>query len=83
MSQKFDSARNVYLDLDQQGIVRDLIHTNAPVTIQAATPQLAAAGYLHQFAELFGVTHAQLANLSLSPSASIENAPVQYRFSEQ
>lgn len=83
MNQKFNSARNVYLDLDDQGIVRQLIHTHAPVVISSATPQLAAADYLRQYAELFGVSSAQLANLSLEPSPTIENAPVEYRFLQQ
>ncbi|HEX4068382.1 MAG TPA: hypothetical protein VHZ09_20345 [Acidobacteriaceae bacterium] len=83
MNQEFNSARNVYLDVDNQNIVRQLIHTHAPVAISAATPQLAAANYLNQFAELFGVSAAELANLSLEPSATIENAGVEYRFLQQ
>src|SRR5438552_13394635 len=80
MNQKFDLAQNVYLDLDSQGIVRELVHTHAPVSIQAATPQLAAASYLKEFSELLGLTSEQLKHLSLSPSTSIEDAPVEYRF---
>ena len=80
MNQEFDLAQNVYLDLDSQGIVRQLVHTHAPVVIQAATPQLAAASYLKEFGALLGLTSEQLNNLSLSPSTSIEDAPVEYRF---
>jgi hypothetical protein len=83
MNQQFNSARNVYLDLDSQGIVRQLIHTHAPVVVPAATPQLAAADYLGQYAELFGISPAQLANLSLEPSPTIQDAPVEYRFLQQ
>ncbi|AEU34734.1 hypothetical protein [Granulicella mallensis] len=83
MIQEFNSARNVYLDLDNQKIVRQLIHTHAPVAVAAATPQLAAANYLGQYAGLFGVSTAQLANLSLEPSPTIEDAPVEYRFLQQ
>ena len=70
MNQEFNSARNVYLDRDEQGVVRQLLHTHAPVAIQAGTPQLVAADYLHQFGELLGLTLAELANLSLTPSTS-------------
>src|SRR6266436_27965 len=51
MNQEFNIARNVYLDRDEQGVVRQLLHIHAPVAIQAGTPQLAAADYLHQFGE--------------------------------
>src|SRR5258708_17740197 len=83
MNQEFNSARNVYLDRDEQGVVREVLHAHAPVAIQAGTPQLAAGDYLHQFGELLGMTAAELANLSLTPSLSIENAPVEYRFLEE
>jgi hypothetical protein len=83
MHQSFNSGRNVYLDLDDQGVVRQLIHTHAPVAIAANTPQLAAAGYLRQYADLLGVSPAELANLSLEPSPVIEEAPVEYRFLQQ
>jgi len=80
MNQKFDLAQDVYLNSDSQGIVRELVHTHAPVVIQAATPQLAAESYLKEFGELLGLTSKQLKNLTLSPSTSIEDAPVEYRF---
>ncbi len=80
MYQEFNATRNVYLDRDDQGIVRQLLHTHAPVASQARTPQLVAAEYLNQFGELLGLTVAQLQNLSQSPSISVENAPVEYRF---
>src|SRR6267143_2974186 len=47
-----------------------VLHTHAPVAIQTGTPQLTAADYLHQFGELLGLTLAELANLSLTPSTS-------------
>jgi hypothetical protein len=56
------------------------LHTHAPVAIQAATPQIAAATYLKQFGDLLGLTSEQLKNLSLSPSTNVENAPIEYRF---
>jgi hypothetical protein len=83
MYQEFNSARNAYLDRDEEGIVRQLLHTHAPVVSEARTPQLAAAEYLDQFGELLGLTSEQLKNLSLSPSPIIEDAPVEYRFLQE
>src|SRR5512135_3495279 len=83
MNQEFNSARNLYLDRDGKGIVRQLLHTHAPVLTEARTPQLAAAEYLHQFGELLGLTSEQLENLGSSPSTTIEDAPVEYRFLQE
>src|SRR5262249_44937864 len=80
MNQEFDLTRNVYLDRDDQGIIRQLLHTHAPVSIQAGTAQLAASEYLHRYGELLGVSAAELANLSLTPSEGVESASVEYRF---
>jgi hypothetical protein len=79
-TQEFDSSRNVYLDRDEHGVVRQLSHTHAPVTIAAGTPQLAAAAYLGQFATLLGVSPHQLANLGLPPSTHLESSSTEYRF---
>ena len=83
MNQEFNSAQDVYLDRDEKGVVRQLLHTHSPVLSQARTPQLAAAQYLHQFGELLGLTPEQLRSLSLSPSSAIEDSPVEYRFFEE
>jgi hypothetical protein len=56
------------------------LHTDAPVTIKATTPQLAAASYLGQFGELLGLPAEQLANLGLPPSSDINDAPIEYPF---
>ena len=83
MNQEFNSARNAYLDRDEKGVVRQLLHTHSPVLIQARTPQLGAAEYLHRFGELLGLTPKQLGRLSQSPSSGIEDAPVEYRFLQE
>ena len=80
INQEFNAARNVYIDRDIDGVIRQLLHTHAPVSLEASTPQLAAAGYLEKFGELLGLVQEQLKNLSLSPSDSIEDSPVEYRF---
>ncbi len=81
MTQEFNPARNVYLDKDAQGTVIQLNHTHAPVLISGNTPQIVAGTYLNQFGELLGLASGQLKNLSLSPSTSVEQANVEYRFS--
>ncbi len=83
MNQEFNSTQNVHLDRDGTGIVRQLLHTHAPVVSQARTPQLAASEYLHQFGGLLGLTSEQLKSLSLSPSRTVENVPIEYRFLQE
>jgi zinc metalloprotease ZmpB len=83
MNQEFDSSRNLYFDRDIQGVVRQLLHTHAPISIQAHTPQLAAEKYLSEFGELLGLTPSQLKNMSSSPSDTIEDAPIEYRFLDE
>jgi hypothetical protein len=71
MNQEFNSARNVYLDREDQGVVRQLCCTlMLRLPSKAGIPQLPAADYLHQFGELLGLPLAELANSSLTPSAS-------------
>ena len=83
MRQELDVARNVYLDRDDQGIVRGLMHFNAPVEIDARTPQLVAANYLARFSDLLGVTAEELAQLSLSPGKQITKDGVELRFLQE
>jgi hypothetical protein len=81
--QEFDSERNAYIDRDPDGFARQLIHTHAPVLIDAPTPQAAAADYLRQFLEPLGLTPEQLGHLSSTPADTIGRAPVELRFSEE
>ena len=68
MSQEFDQERNTYIDRDPQGIARQLIHTHAPVLIDAPTPRAAAAHYLGQFREPLGLTPEHLQSLGSTPA---------------
>ncbi len=83
MTQEFDQERNTYIDRDLQGIARQLIHTHAPVLIDAPTAQAAAADYLGQFREQLGLTPEHLQRLSSPPATDIQRAPVELRFSEE
>ena len=83
MSQELNTARNVYLDLDEAGVVRGLLHFNAPVESAATTPQLVAAGYLDDFADLLGVDSSQLQNLGLTPGKTVSGEGVEYRFLQE
>jgi zinc metalloprotease ZmpB len=80
VSQELDTARNVYLDVDSQGVVRGLLHINAPVESAAATPQLVAAEYLESFRDLLGLEASELAQLGLPPGTQITPDGVEYRF---
>jgi hypothetical protein len=81
--QEFDSERNAYIDWDPDGFARQLIHTHAPVVIEATTAQAAAEDYLHQFREPLGLASEQLRHLSSTPADRIGRAPVELRFSEE
>jgi zinc metalloprotease ZmpB len=81
--QEFDSERNAYIDRDPDGFARQLIHTHAPVVIEAATAQAAAEDYLHQFREPLGLASEELRHLSSPPANTLERAPVQLRFVEE
>jgi zinc metalloprotease ZmpB len=83
MNQEFDHARNLYLDRDADGIGRQLSHTHAPLIIEGATARDAAVAYLHRLGELLGLTSDQLKNLDSSPSTTIEDAGVEYRFLDE
>jgi hypothetical protein len=61
MSQELDFSRNVYLDRDEQGVVRGLLHFTEPFESAAATRQLVAADYLESFSDLLGLEAAELA----------------------
>lgn len=80
MEQQFDVARNVYLDRDQHGAVRQLRHVDAPFPSQARTPQLVAAEYLGVFGDLLEVPATELAHLSDSPAARPERTDVELRY---
>jgi zinc metalloprotease ZmpB len=83
MNQEFDHARNVYLDRDADGIGRQLSHAHAPVVIEGATVRHVVAAYLRRFGELLGLTSDQFKNLDSSPSKTIEDTGVEYRFLDE
>ena len=80
MDQEFDVARNVYLDRDHEGTVLALRHLDAPFATTARTPQLAAADYLHDFADLLQITPAALDNLGESPAPTPQPVGVEFRY---
>ena len=79
-NQEFVHARNSYLDRDAEGTGRQLSHTHAPVVIEAATAQHGADAYLRRFGDMLGLTADQLQNLQATPSTTIEDAGIEYRF---
>lgn len=83
MHQRFESQRNVYVDIDTKGLPRQLLHTHAPISVGGSTPQLAAALYLSQFGDLLGLGPTELKNLALSPSSTVGTEAVEYRFAQE
>src|SRR5262245_37567532 len=80
MDQELNAARNVYLDRDQHGTVRQLRHIDAPFLSQARPPQLVAAEYLQRFGDLLQLPSSILAKLGSSPSPEPEDAGVELRY---
>ena len=74
MDQEFNPTRNVYLDRDLSGRVRQLRHVDAPFLSQARTPQLVAGDYLRSFADLLEVPAAGLSRMSEFPAQRPEAA---------
>jgi hypothetical protein len=83
MYQEFSKARKVYINRDAQGIARELLHFDSPVAIKAASPNLMAAEYLRKYGDLFGITPAELNNLSSALSRTLTDDSVEYRLLEE
>ena len=83
MFQEFSKARKVYINRDAQGVVRELLHFDSPVAIQATSPSLMAAEYLRNYGDLFGITPAQLNNVTSAPSETLTTDSVEYRLLEE
>jgi len=80
MRQELDVSRNVYVDRDDDGMVRQLRHIDAPFRSSAHTPQLAAADYLHAYGDLLDLASAALDNLGLTPADEPENVGTELRY---
>ena len=83
MFQEFSKARKVYINRDAQRVVRELLHFDSPVAIQATSPSLMAAEYLRKYGDLFGITPAQLNNVTSPPSETLTTDSVEYRLLEE
>jgi hypothetical protein len=83
MVHEFDDSNAVHVHRDQQGIARDLLHTDEPYVSSARTPQLAAQEYLEKFGPMLSISHEQLRHLGLQPEPEPIDAPVEYRFLDE
>src|ERR1700686_2638665 len=83
MFQEYSKARSVYINRDAQGVARELLHFDSPVSAQASTPDLIAAEYLRKYGDLLGITPGQLTHVSSSPSQTVTNDPVEYRLLQE
>jgi zinc metalloprotease ZmpB len=83
MSQEFNESAKVHMTRDQDGHVRDLLHTEEPFLSTARTPQLAAKQYLEKFGGMLGVPGEHMGNLGLPPDERPGEAGVEYRLLEE
>jgi hypothetical protein len=84
MFQEFNKAKKVSVNRDDKGVVRDLLHTDAPVVSDAPTAQLAADEYLSKYGELLGIAPSETNNLTKVHDATASDAGDELRFhSEQ
>ncbi len=83
MAHEYDLVAAIYVNRDDRGVVRDLLHADEPYRATAHTPQLAAQEYLEKFGARFGIGHEQLQHLGMSPEATPIEAPVEYRFLDE
>src|SRR5215510_14339712 len=77
---EFDESSNAYIIRDKQSIVRDVLHNQQPVVINAASALDAAERYLHTHTELLGLKESELINLTIPPQNVPSDADVEYRF---
>ncbi len=80
MHQEFSAETDVHVNRDDQGHVRDVLHTDAPITTDAPTAQLAAADYLRRYGRLLGVAPAETMSLALAPEADATDTGPELRF---
>jgi hypothetical protein len=78
--QEFNEDFNVQVNRDENGNVRELVHTDQPFVSQAPTAQLAAAEYLNTYGDLIGIKPEETNNLALTREAEPVDAPDELRF---
>src|SRR4051794_36309125 len=83
MNQELSPVNEALVTRDDQGIVRDLVHTEEPFVSQAPTPRQAAAEYLDKFGGLLGLGAGEMDNLSLAPAAAPADVTDELRFQEE
>jgi len=83
MTQRFDASAKAMLTRDAAGIVRDVLHVEAPFQSTAGTALLAAHEYLLKHGALLGIAPAQLDHFSLAAEKTPQPLGVEYRFSEE
>jgi zinc metalloprotease ZmpB len=80
VNQDLHQDRETIVNRDPKGVVRDLMHAQAPFVCTAATPQQAANEYLAKFGPLLGLGANETDNMSLVPSAGATEHGDELRF---
>lgn len=80
MYQEYNATRDVHVNRDDKGVVRDLLHAEQPFVSEAQTPQLAAAEYLREYGDLLGVAPEETNNLGLTREPDLVDLGGELRF---
>ncbi len=79
MPQEFDDFTKAYIDRDDNGIVRGVLHVEQFYQSAARSPLLAAQDYLEKFADLLGLKGPELRSLGASPESAPSAEGVEFR----
>ncbi len=79
MSQEYNESAKAYLDRDDKGVVRGVLHVEQYYQSTARSPQLAAQDYLEKFGGLLGIKDSELHSLGLNTEPTLTADGVEYR----
>lgn len=83
MRQEFIESKKVYVNRDDKGTARDILHTEEPFVSRAPTAQLAAAEYLSKYGDLLGLKSGETKSLGLVSEKDIVPAEGELRFDSE
>ena len=79
MAHEFDDLNKAYVDRDDRGNVRGVLHVEQFYQSAARSPQLAAQDYLEKFADLLGLKGTELGSLGAGPESAPSTEGVEFR----
>jgi hypothetical protein len=79
MYQEYLPSSRVYINRNNDGVVRELLHLDEPWVSNAPTPTLTASAYLATFGNLLNIQPTELSHISAKPSTDLTNDLNEYR----